>query len=205
MEYCELPFTLEFDFLPSLTKHEPDITPMFFKHYPPTMMQKHPIWYLPNADLFISIDGNLFGLYRHHFESSTLFKEILEYNKDYGIGQIPLRPIPFDDLRIQVFLNFLHFLHDSFSFTESNGGDLSHSDWMDVKNLCEDWYFPNQIGEILRMLYWRRVSKFPLLQRKLVQTTTYFQAVRRQREMRRNQWERMIIEEDKEIIEDNST
>jgi hypothetical protein len=120
----DLAFCLEFDFLPLTSSLEPDIYPNFFRHYPPAIWQKHPTWYFDDADFFIIIGANLFGLHLHHFEKSTLFREIVDYNQDYRIGLLPHHPIPFDNLKTKVFINFLQFLYYPNCYIESDGIEL---------------------------------------------------------------------------------
>ena len=71
------------------------------------MWQKHHDWYFPDANFFIIINRTLFELHHWYFESLSLFLEILDYNPDYCIGQIPHPPIPFNNLKSKVFINFL--------------------------------------------------------------------------------------------------
>jgi hypothetical protein len=197
----DLAFCLEFNFLPLTSSLEPDIYPNFFRHYPPAIWQKHPTWYFDDADFFIIIGANLFGLHFHHFEKLTLFREIVDYNQDYRIGLLPHHPIPFDNLKTKVFTNFLQFLYYPNRYIESDRIKLQREDWMEIKHLCDDWYFPHKTGEILRLLYRQRINRFPPLQRLMfTNTLTVFQIMRKQKEMRRNRLP--IVEEN--YVEDDS-
>ena len=207
-----LAFSISFDFLPLSSRHEPTISPSFFNFYPPPIWQKHHQWYFDDADFFIFIGGILYGLHRQQFEDSPLFREIMDYNRDYLVGRIPRHPIPFDTLKPNVFTNFLRFLYYPNTFIDTNGRELCHHDWMDVKHLCIDWYFPNKTAEILRMLYRRRITKFPPIQQMLLRTITAFEVMRVQQQQRRKVME--IVIEDNEYdgessdissVEDNET
>jgi hypothetical protein len=72
---------------------------------------------------------------------------------------------------------------------------------MEIKHLCDDWYFPHKTGEILRLLYRQRINQFPQLQRlMLTNTFTVFQIMQKQKEMRQNRLP--FVEED--YVEDDS-
>ena len=58
-----IPFTQTFEFLPLTSILEPAIAPTFEQYYPPPVLTKHPVWYLLDANFFISIRGVLYGLH----------------------------------------------------------------------------------------------------------------------------------------------
>jgi hypothetical protein len=87
---------------------EPIIYPFADKFYPPAILVKHHVWFLPAANLFISLDGILYGVHQSYFDQSSLFQEIIHYGEADGIGTNPYYPISFDTLKKEIFDNFLH-------------------------------------------------------------------------------------------------
>jgi hypothetical protein len=98
-------------FLPPTSIFDPIIYPFADKSYPPAIPIKHHTWFLPAANLFISLDGVLYGIHQFYFNQSPLFQEIIHYGKTNEIGVIPLYPIPFNILKKEIFDNFLHILY----------------------------------------------------------------------------------------------
>ena len=63
-------FTMSFHFTPILW---PQFTLISSTHYPPPVLVKHPIWYLNHANLFISVQGTLYGVHQAYFDDSSYF------------------------------------------------------------------------------------------------------------------------------------
>jgi hypothetical protein len=95
-------------FLPPTLILEPIICPFADKFYPPAILIKHHTWFLPMANLFISLVGILYGVHQSYFNQSPLFQEIIQYGENNEIGTSPTCPIPFDTLKKEIFNDFLH-------------------------------------------------------------------------------------------------
>jgi hypothetical protein len=89
----------------------PIICPFTDKFYPPAILIKHHTWFLPMADLSISLDGILYGVHQSYFDQSPLFQGIIQYGEKDKIGTNPCCPIPFDTLKKEIFNDFLHLLY----------------------------------------------------------------------------------------------
>jgi hypothetical protein len=98
-------------FLPPTSILEPIIYPFADKFYPLAILVKHHVWFLPAADLFISLDGILYGVHQSYFDQSPLFQEIIHYGEANGIGTNSYYPIPFDTLKKEIFNDFLYLLY----------------------------------------------------------------------------------------------
>jgi hypothetical protein len=142
-----LTFTQTFEFLPFPSTVNSVITPSFDNFYLPPILTKHHTWYLSDADLFISIHRILYEIHQQ-VENSLLFQEILRFRQDHRIGVIPVHPIPFDDLKREIFNKFLVLLY----YGTIPLNHLSRNDWVDVKRLCIDWYLPHQTAMIIQRL-----------------------------------------------------
>jgi hypothetical protein len=134
-----LAFSKTFEFLPQPSVIKSSITPFFDNFYPLPILMKHHTWYLHDADLFISIHGALYGIHQRQLEESILFQEVLRYGQNHLIGTIPIHPIPFDILKKEIFDQFLVLL--CCGMTTLNY--LTRNDWVDIKQLCIDWYLPH--------------------------------------------------------------
>jgi hypothetical protein len=150
-----LAFSKDFEFLPVYSTVHSSITPSFDNFYPPPILTKHHTWYLLDADLFISIRGVLYGIHQRQVEDSILFQEIIRYGQSHSIGVIPIHPIPFDDLKKEI---FDHFLTLSYCGTTTLN-QLTKNDLVDVKRLCIDWYLPHQTSMIIRRLCEIRIQQ----------------------------------------------
>ena len=155
-----IPFTQTFEFIPLTSILEPAITPTFEQYYPPPVLAKHPIWYSLVANFFISIQGVLYGLHWRHFQSSPLFQEIIPHGEKQLIRLLPRHPIPFDILKNDLFDHFLVLLYHGF-FQLNH---LTKEDWINLKRLCVDWYFPGQTAIIIRKFYNLRHRQLPPMQ-----------------------------------------
>jgi hypothetical protein len=131
-----LAFTKTFEFLPFPSVVKSSITPFFDNFYPPPILTKHHTWYLHDADLFISIHGILYGIYQQQLEESILFREVLQHGQNHQIGIVPFHPIPFDILKKEIFDQFLVLLYCGTTTLDY----LTRNDWVDIKQLCIDWY-----------------------------------------------------------------
>jgi hypothetical protein len=98
-----LAFSKMFEFLPQHSTVKSSITPFFDDFYPPPILTKHHTWYLHDTDLFISIRNTLYGIHQRQLEESILFREVLQYRQNHLIRTLPIHPIPFDDLKKEVF------------------------------------------------------------------------------------------------------
>jgi hypothetical protein len=89
-----------------------------------------------------------------------LFWEIILYGESSEIGTNPYHPIPFDTLTKEVFHNFLYLLY----FGTDHLDHLTPRDWLNVKRLSTDWYFPQITANIIRKLVtiWRQLVPPPL-------------------------------------------
>ena len=200
-----IPFTLNFEFLLPTSILEPAITPTFEQYYPPPVLSKHPVWYSLDANFFISIQGVLYGLHWRHFQNSALFQEIIAHGEKQLVGLLPRHPIPFDILKNDLFNHFLILLYRG-SYQLNH---LTRDDWIDLKRLCVDWYFPGQTAIIIRKFcnIWHRW--LPPVQRLLVLSVPAQQIIRwlNWEEERQQKIHLIQIEElDKEnCVEDDST
>ena len=159
-----IPFTLTFEFLPPTSIIELAITPTFEQYYPPPVLSKHPVWYSLDANFFILIRGVLHGLHWQHFQNSPLFQEIVAHGEKQLVRLLPRHPIPFNIFKNDLFNHFLILLyHWSFQLNH-----LTRDNWIDLKRLCVDWYFPGQTAIIIWKFCNLRHCRLPPMQRLLV-------------------------------------
>jgi hypothetical protein len=116
-------------FLPPTSILDPIIYPFADKFYPPPILVKHHIWFLPVANLFISLNGVLYSVHQSYFEQSPLFQEVLQYGRDEEIGTNPCFPISFDTLKKEIFNDFLHLLY----FGAERLEYLNREEWCYIK------------------------------------------------------------------------
>ena len=202
-----IPFTQTFKFISPTSILEPAITPTFNNFYPPPILTKHPIWYSINTDLFISLRGILYGLHWQHSQNSILFQEIIAHGETHLIGLLPQQPIPFNILKHNLFNNFLILLyHGTVKLSH-----LTRDDWIDLKQLCVDWYFPSQTTIIIQKFCKLQYQQLPPMQQYLTQSLPVQQILRWQSQEEECQQQICLIqvedsEEEKEIcVEDDST
>jgi hypothetical protein len=143
-----LAFSKTFEFLPQNSIVKSSITPFFDNFYPPPILTKHHTWYLHDADLFVSIHNILYGIHRRQLEESLLFQEVLQYGRNHLIGTLPIHPISFDDLKKEIFNHLLVLLYCG----TTTLNHLTRNDWVDIKQLCIDWYLPHQTAMIIQRL-----------------------------------------------------
>jgi hypothetical protein len=143
-----LAFSKTFEFLPQPSVIESSIIPFYDNFYPPPILTKHHTWYLYDADLFINIRGILYGIHQQQLEESILFREVLQHGKNHQIGTILIHPIPFNILKKEIFNHFFVLLYCGTTTLDY----LTRNDWVDIKQLCIDWYLPHQIATIIQRL-----------------------------------------------------
>jgi hypothetical protein len=132
-------------FLPPTSGFNPIIYPSTDKPYPPAILVKHLTWFLQDADLFISCDHILYGVHQSHFNQSPLFREIIQYRRTNKIDINHYHPILFDTLIKEIFNNLLHILY----FGTEHLEHLTPEDWLNIKCLSTDWYFPRVSATII--------------------------------------------------------
>ena len=187
-----------FEFILPTSILELAITPTFDNFYPPPILTKHHIWYSINANLFISLCHILYGLHWQYFQNSAHFQEIITHGETHLIGLLPHHPIPFNILKHDLSNNFLILLyHGTIKLSHS-----TRDNWIDLKRLCVDWYFPSQTAIIIpkfcKLQYWQLLH----MQRHLIQSLPVQQILRQQIHLIQVE----DSEEEKEIcIEDDST
>ena len=112
--------------------------PTMDRFYPPCA--PHAIWWLENADIFLSVRGIVYGLRRVHFIQSSFFRRLLSITKlDISFGTTSSLPIPFDDIRPSTFGEIIYLLHLSeiFKTTKEN--------WLQILQTAKDWEMPHVI------------------------------------------------------------
>jgi hypothetical protein len=77
-------------FLTPTSIFDPTIYPFANKPYPPAILVKHHTWFFSDANLFISLDGVLYGVHQFYFNQLPLFQEIIHYGKTNEISVISL-------------------------------------------------------------------------------------------------------------------
>jgi hypothetical protein len=132
-------------FLPPTSILNPVIYPFTDIFYPPPILVKHHVWFLPVADLFISLNGVLYGVHQSYFKQSPLFQEVLQYGRDKEIGINPCFSIPFNTLKKEIFNDFLHLLY----FGAERLEYLNREEWYNIKQLSMDWHFPRLTAFII--------------------------------------------------------
>ena len=109
--------------------------------YPPPTLTKPHIWYSNTADLFVTICGVLFGLHRAYFNHLQYFQTIMDNIKPGQLmpqGNVPLYPIPFNDLNPLLFHQFLQFFYHTSKFCGTKW------DWGDIQDISINWYLHQQ-------------------------------------------------------------
>jgi hypothetical protein len=107
--------------------------------YPPPFLFKREEWYLPNANLFLSVRGKLYGLRREKFPRTCFFLDDayrIHDNELYPRGFTLTRPFPVDHITHWEFEEFLIFLY----YTEHFHGNEAR--WRRVCLLAGRWHFP---------------------------------------------------------------
>jgi hypothetical protein len=193
-------------FLPPTSHFNPTIYPSTNKPYPPAILVKHHTWFLYNADLFISCDHILYGVHRSHFDQSPLFREIILYGRTNEIGVNPYHPIPFNTLIKEVFNNLLHILY----FRTEHLEHLTLEDWLNIKRLSTDWYFPRVTATIIRTLITLRRRFIPPPLQSMENSLPVYRIFDEQEWLSRRIRGRIIIveessDEEDTVVEDNDS
>ena len=199
-------FTQTFESIAPTSILEPAITPTFEHFYPPPILTKHPIWYSIDADFLIALQGILYGLHWWHFQNLILFQEIITYGEKHPVRLLPQHPIPFDILKNNLFNHFLILLyHGTIKLNH-----LTRDDWINLKQLCVDWYFPCKTAIIIWKFCELWHQQLPPMQRMSLQSLPAQQIIK-QLNQEEEWWQQVHFiqikeyEEDKVCVEDNST
>jgi hypothetical protein len=132
-------------FLPPTSILEPVIYLFADKFYPPAILVKHHVWFLPATNLFISLNGILYGIHQSYFDQSPLFQEVIHYGRANGIGTDPYYPIFFDTLKKEILDNFLYLLY----FGIEQLKQLPRENWINIKQLSMNWHFSHVTALII--------------------------------------------------------
>ena len=201
-----LAFTQTFKFISPTSILELVITPTFEQFYPPPILMKHPIWYSLNANFFIVLWGTLYGLHWRYFQNSPLFQEMVAHGKKQLIRLLPQHPIPFNILKNDLFDHFLILLyHGTIKLNH-----LMKDNWIDLKWLCMDWYFPGQTAIIIQKFCNLRHWQLPPMQWMFVLSIPTQQIIK-WLNWEEEQWQKVCLiqvedsEEEEICVEDNST
>jgi BTB/POZ domain len=100
----------------------------------------HAVWWLDNADIFLSIRGIVYGLRQIHFIQSPIFRHLLAHTKspfNTPFGTTPEAPISFDKIRPSMFEEMIYLLHlsETFKTTKEN--------WLQIYQIAKDWGMPH--------------------------------------------------------------
>jgi hypothetical protein len=193
-------------FLPPASSFNPIVGPSTNKPYPPAILVKHSTWFLKNADLFICHDHVLYGVHQSLFNQSPLFREIIHYGESNEIKTNPYHPIPFDTLTKEIFDNFLYLLY----FGAEHLEHLTPTEWLNVKRLCTDWYFPRLTATIIRQLVMFRRRLIPPPFQIMTNSFPVYQVFDKQEQLsRRIRGRTILIEESSDeedtVVEDNES
>jgi len=98
----------------------------------------HVIWWLENADIFLSVRGIVYGLRKIHFTQSPIFRRLLARPRlnNTPFGTTPQTPIPFDNIRPTAFGEMIYLLHISEIYKTNSGG------WLQIFQIAKDWEMP---------------------------------------------------------------
>jgi hypothetical protein len=193
-------------FLPPTSGFNPIIYPSTDKPYPPAILVKHHTWFLQDADLFISCDHILYRVHQSHFNQSPLFREIIQYGRTNEIGINPYHPIPFNTLIKEIFNNLLHILY----FGTEHLEHLTPEDWLNIKHLSTDWYFPWASATIIRTLVTFQRRLIPLPFRTMGNSLPVYRVFNEQERLSRRIHGHVIIvkessDEEDTVAEDNDS
>ena len=106
------------------------------RYYPPCT--PHAVWWLENANIFLSVQGIVYGLRRIHFIQSPFFQQLLSITKlNILFGTMSSLPIPFDNIQPSTFGEMIYLLHLSeiFKMTKEN--------WLQLLQTAKDWEMPH--------------------------------------------------------------
>ena len=108
------------------------------RYYPPHA--PHVVWWLENANIFLSIRGIIYGLRQIHFIQSPILRRLLTITKppfDTPFGTTPSLPIPFDNIQPSAFREIIYLLHlcEIFKTTKES--------WLQIFQIAKDWEMPH--------------------------------------------------------------
>jgi hypothetical protein len=193
-------------FLSPASPFNPIVYPSTSKPYPPAILVKHLTWFLKDANLFVCHDHILYSVHQSLFNQSPLFQEIILYGESNEIGTNPYHPIPFDTLTKEVFDNFLYLLY----FRAEHLEHLTPAEWLNIKRLCTDWYFPRLTATIIRQLVTFLRRLLPPLFRVMANSFPVYRVFDEQEHLSRRIRGRTILikgssDEEDTIVEDNES
>jgi hypothetical protein len=154
--------------------------PTLDDYIPP--LARHAVWWLENADIFLSIKGIVYGLRRIHFTQSSLFRHLLDDLVPLNDLVPPLgdlqNPIPFDKIHPPSFYEIVYLLHISEMFETNSQG------WLRIFQIAKDWEMPHVARRATRELDKSYFQNHPIHLRRW-DVTTYRRVQERQRQLRR--------------------
>jgi hypothetical protein len=160
--------------------------------YPSLIVDRHPVWYFFDADIFLSHYGLVFGLHRRIFGQSVHFNRLLSRNDPIHhipIGTTCFLPIVIDQVPLQPLLGFLTLVYYP-DFYHGTQTELEQ-----VHQLCVDWKFPKQSAIIVRKLVELRQEELPVTHRTMLKDFVV-QNVYRQLRLRRQRTYIVFTEEE---------
>lgn len=149
--------------------------------YPPRTT--HVLWWLENADIFISIKGIVYGLRRIHFTPSPLFRLLLSITRpplDEPFGTTFHTAIPFDDINQQSFCEFVYLLHMPEIYRANSEG------WLKIFQIAKDWEMPHVARRATRELDRAYFQNHPFHMRRW--DISLYRRVQEQQRRLRNTW-----------------
>jgi hypothetical protein len=148
--------------------------PTLDDYIPP--LARHVVWWLEDADIFLSIKGIVYGLRRIHFTQSPLFRHLLN-NLIPTFGTDSKNPIPFDKIHAPSFYEIIYLLHISEMFNTDSQG------WLRIFQIAKDWEMPHVARRATRELDKSYFQNHPIHLRRW-DITIYRQVQERQRQLR---------------------
>jgi hypothetical protein len=137
---------------------------------------RHVVWWLENADIFLSIKGIVYGLRRIHFTQSSLFRHLLD-DITPSFGTSSRNPIPFDEIHPPSLYEIIYLLHISEMFETNSQG------WLRIFRIAKDWEMPHVARRATRELDKSYFQNHPFHLRRW-DVTTYRRVQERQRQLR---------------------
>ena len=128
-----------------------DLNSHQFPPLTPTVLVKHPIWYLDHANLFISVWGTLYGVHWAYFDDSNYFRAIMDILNPLFViprGYLPHRPVPFNNLDEMLLHWLISYLYKPTEFPNIK------STWELLKWISIGWYMP----QVAAMAIWKLIN-----------------------------------------------
>ena len=148
--------------------------PTLDDYIPP--LARHVVWWLNDADIFLSIKGIVYGLRRIHFTQSSLFRHLLN-NLVPSCGTDFRNPIPFDKIHPPSFYEIVYLLHISEMFETTSQG------WLQIFQIAKDWEMPHVARRATREMDKSYFQNHPIHLRRW-DVTTHRRVQERQRQLR---------------------